>query len=218
MIEKLKRLERENRGLLIFIVLMFCFRSAVADWNHVPTGSMIPTIIEGDRVFVNKLAYDIRVPFTLVSLRRLADPRRGDIIVFESEAADKRLIKRVVGVPGDRLSMRDNVVLLNGEALVYRQPEPNATDAPNDYLEILPSQQQYHVRLDGAGFASSFSTLIVPPGHYFVLGDSRNNSADSRYIGLVPRHEIIGQSTRVVMSLDRDNYYLPRPQRYLQPL
>src|SRR5450759_5965790 len=99
---------RENRGLMLFVVLMIFFRSALADWNTVPSGSMKPTILEGDRILVNKLAYDLRIPLTHISIYKFADPKRGDIVVFDSKAADARLVKRVIGVPGDLVEMRDN--------------------------------------------------------------------------------------------------------------
>src|SRR5712671_1022116 len=98
---RLVGLWREYRGFALFVVLMVVFRSSLADWNTVPTGSMKPTILEGDRIWVNKLAYDLRLPLTGVSLYRLADPQRGDIVVFDSKAADTRLVKRVIGLPGD---------------------------------------------------------------------------------------------------------------------
>ena len=98
--EKLKHFMREYRMLFLFICLMAVFRSSLADWNSVPTGSMKPTIIEGDRIFVDKLAYDFKVPFTDISLYHIADPRRSDIVIFNSKAADKRLVKRVIGLPG----------------------------------------------------------------------------------------------------------------------
>src|SRR5690606_29012522 len=118
---RLNKLWRDNRSLVIFLLLMLIFRSAVADWNEVPTGSMKPTIIEGDRILVNKLAYDLRVPFTHISLLKLADPQRGDIIIFDSQASDKRLVKRVIGIPGDTVELVDNVLHINGEQLVYEQ-------------------------------------------------------------------------------------------------
>src|SRR6478735_9147129 len=92
---------REYRGFAVFVVLMVIFRSALADWNVVPTGSMKPTIIEGDRILVNKLAYDFKIPLTHISLHKFADPGRGDIVVFDSRAAATRLVKRVIGLPGD---------------------------------------------------------------------------------------------------------------------
>ena len=99
---------REYRGFALFILLMIVFRSALADWNTVPTGSMKPTIVEGDRIFVNKLAYDLKIPLTSISVHEFADPKRGDVVVFDSKAADTRLVKRVIGLPGDLVEMRDN--------------------------------------------------------------------------------------------------------------
>src|SRR5258707_15542876 len=110
---------REYRGFALFFVLMIIFRSALADWNVVPTGSMKPTILEGDRILVNKLAYDLRVPLTHVSIFRIDDPKRGDIIVFDSKAADTRLVKRVIGLPGDIVEMQDNRLRINGVEARY---------------------------------------------------------------------------------------------------
>src|SRR5262245_11437675 len=87
--------------LVVTLMVTVSFRSAVADWNDIPSGSMRPTLIEGDRVSVNKLAYDLRVPLTSHRLARWADPRRGDIVIFFSPADGRRLVKRVVGQPGD---------------------------------------------------------------------------------------------------------------------
>src|SRR5271170_4889031 len=97
----------EYRGFAAFIVLMLVFRSALADWNSVPTGSMKPTILEGDRIFVNKLAYDLKVPFTTWHLAEWANPKRGDIVVFYSPEDGTRLVKRVVGLPGDVVELRN---------------------------------------------------------------------------------------------------------------
>ena len=111
---------KDNRSFLLFILLMMVFRSAIADWNDVPTGSMKPTIIEGDRILVNKMAYDLRVPFTHIPLLKRADPVRGDIIIFDSSAADKRLVKRVIGLPGEVIAMRNNRLIINGRQLAYQ--------------------------------------------------------------------------------------------------
>lgn len=84
-----KSIFRENRGFILFMLLMLVFRSSFADWNHVPTGSMKPTIIEGDHILVDKLAYDIQLPFTGLSLAHIDNPERGEIVIFESEVSDK---------------------------------------------------------------------------------------------------------------------------------
>lgn len=207
---------RENKSFLLFIALMFAFRSAVADWNEVPTGSMKPTIVEGDRIFVNKLAYDVRVPFTNISLLNISDPVRGDIIIFDSKASGNRLVKRVVGTPGDIVALNDNILTINGEQLDY--VTISSTMSTVDKLENLLGVEHF-VRIDRRGSRlSSFRSVEVPDDHYLTLGDNRDNSADSRVIGFVPRHEIVGRSRSVVLSFNYENFYIPRKERFFHTL
>lgn len=207
-----KSIWRENRSLLLFLVLMFCFRSAIADWNDVPSGSMKPTLLEGDRIGLNKMAYDLRVPFTHISLYKIADPARGDIAVFDSKAADKRLVKRVIGVPGDTVAMHDNRLYINGAAIDY------TATATGDSIEHLPGKKHIVRTNPRPGNLSTFGPVTVPAGQYLMLGDNRDNSADSRVIGFVPRSEFVGRSRSVVMSLDYEDYLLPRSERFFHGL
>ena len=212
----IKRLWKENRYLVLAIFLLFCFRSALADWNTVPTGSMKPTIVEGDRVLVNKLAYDLRIPFTGISLKRFSNPERGDIVTFDSEAADLTLIKRVIGLPGDTIEMVNNRLIVNGKPASYTFIEHN-----NDNLIVEENINGSKHLIKLTRFPpnySSFPPIIVPKGKYLVLGDNRNNSADSRVHGFVPRNEIRGRSNLVVMSLNYENYYFPRKSRFFKEL
>jgi signal peptidase I len=203
----------ENKSLLIFISLMLVFRSAVADWNDVPTGSMKPTIVEGDRILINKLAYDINMPFIQKSLIKLADPQVNDIIIFESKAADKRLVKRVIGVPGDIVSMSNNELTINSQKVPYNKVKFNDGKA---IINESISHNTHSIQLTGTpSKLANFKAVKVPKDYYLVLGDNRNNSADSRVIGFVPRNEIIGRSSKVVLSLNYDNYFLPRTERFL---
>lgn len=214
--QRIKQLWLQNRSLFLFMALMCVFRSAIADWNTVPTGSMKPTIVDGDRILVNKMAYDLRLPFTHVSLYRLADPQRGDIIVFDSKATDMKLVKRVVGVPGDRIAMRHNEVFINGKALDYSLLKDNGDR--EDWQERLANHPHLiRVHIPGSRL-SSFPLLTIPEGYYLALGDNRDNSADSRVIGLVPRQEIVGRTSRVAFSLNYDDYYLPRSERFFHAL
>jgi signal peptidase I len=207
---------RENKSFLLFIVLMFAFRSVLADWNTVPTGSMKPTILEGDRILVNKMAYDIRLPFTHLSMYKVSDPVRGDIIIFDSKASDKKLVKRVVGVPGDMIAMQDNTLHINGEKLSYL--DISSDGVTQDRLEnLLGVEHLVRVRKSGSAL-SSFNLVRIPSDVYLALGDNRDNSADSRVIGFVPRNEIVGRSRSVVMSLNYDNYYIPRSDRFFHTL
>src|SRR5579862_2798579 len=110
---------KENRGLLVFLLLLGVIRTAVADWNPVPSGSMRPTILEGDVVLVNRLAYDFKIPLTHTSLKRIADPQRGDVATFNSPTDGTRLIKRIVALPGDVVEMRGDTLYVNGQAARY---------------------------------------------------------------------------------------------------
>ncbi len=208
----LKNLWKENKSLLVFISLMLVFRSAVADWNDVPTGSMQPTIVEGDRILINKLAYDINVPFIHSSIVKLADPKRNDIVIFESKIADKRLVKRVIGIPGDVIAMKDNKLTINGQQVNYQITSQQTDKTIIDEIFI---GNKHQIQITGNNSSSAnFNAVAVPEDHFLVLGDNRNNSADSRFIGFVPRNEIIGRSEKVILSLDYENYFLPRSERF----
>ncbi|MES9947017.1 MAG: signal peptidase I [Candidatus Thiodiazotropha sp.] len=207
---------KEHRSLLLFVCLMVLFRSVVADWNTVPTGSMKPTILEGDRILVNKMAYDLRLPFRHISLYKRGDPARGEIVIFDSESAGKRLVKRVIGLPGELVAMHGNHLWINGEKLTYRDLANTADGL--DKIENLLGVEHKVRWLGQETRLSSFPPVMVPQDHYLVLGDNRDNSADSRVIGFVPRHEIVGRARHVVLSLNYDNYYLPRTDRFMQRL
>ncbi len=212
----LRKLWHENKSLITFLSLMLVFRSAVADWNDVPTGSMQPTIVEGDRILINKLAYDIKIPFINQSLVKLDEPQVNDIIIFESKAADKRLVKRVIGIPGDVIAMNNNQLIINGKPASYQTL--NSDQHKVTYLESIAGKAHKIQLLRQHSPLANFAAVKVPQGHYLVLGDNRNNSADSRVIGFVPREEIIGRSNKVAFSIDYDNYLLPRTERLFSQL
>lgn len=212
----MKKLWKENRVFILFILLMVFFRSTLADWNAVPTGSMKPTIVEGDRIWVNRIAYDLRVPFTDVSILNINQPKRGDIIVFNSKAADKRLVKRVVGLPGDTVEMRSDHLIVNGQSAEY-QFKDNINGFSRFVEKLGSMEHDIRVTQQPSGF-NSFAVVKVPEGMYFVLGDNRHNSADSRVYGFVPHAELIGRAKSVVMSLDYNDYYLPRIERFFHSM
>jgi len=222
MASRLKNLIIENRGFIVFIVLMSVFRSSLADWNSVPTGSMKPTIIEGDRIVINKIAYDLKLPFSDISIAKLGEPERGDIIIFNSAVSQKRLVKRVVGMPGDQVSMNNNVLTINDIELDYTIRASDANTVArlnsNDFNENLMGAEHAIRVSKRPGRAASFATTVVPEGMYLALGDNRDNSIDSRYIGFIPRHEIIGRSRSVAMSFDYEDYYLLRKDRFFKTL
>jgi signal peptidase I len=208
---------RAYRSYALFIVLMIIFRSALADWNVVPTGSMKPTILEGDRILVNKLAYDLKIPLTHISIYKFADPKRGDIVIFDSKAADTRLVKRVIGLPGDSVEMRDNHLIINGIEARYSSAEYMA-DAIFAIESYVSMSHRIELARTGGGRLSTFGPVNVPKDRYLVLGDNRDNSADSRVYGFIPRDEIVGNARTVVLSLDYDRHYIPRMDRFFHAL
>jgi signal peptidase I len=216
---------REYRGTAFFLLFMFMFRSAWADWVSVPTGSMNPTIIEGDRVLVNKHVYGLRIPWTLVRLSDGRDPQRGEIVVFDSPVDGISLVKRVVGVPGDTVALDETGLLINGE---HAQYEPGDMALLQELLAQTQARKPRVFREEGVvpthdilrmPFGSpreTMSPIVVPDGMYFMLGDNRDNSADSRYIGFVPRRNIVGRASGVAVSFDPENHYIPRGDRFFE--
>jgi signal peptidase I len=216
------------RPLLFLLVVLMSFSSAVADWNDVPTGSMKPTILEGDRVFVNKIAYDLRVPFTTLRVAEWGDPERGDIVVLLSPENGRRLIKRVVGRPGDLLALRRNQLYVNGEPARYEPIE-------GEILSRLRPHQRFERELRWEGIGGErhpvmvtpelhtpwgdFGPITVPDGQYWMMGDNRDESRDSRVIGPVPRELILGRAVGVAFSIDKDQGFpFLRPGRFFEGL
>ena len=204
---------KDNLSFLLLVLVLFASRSSFADWYVVPTGSMLPTIVEGDRIFVDKMAYRLEVPFTDIEIMQTGEPKRGDIVVFNSEKAGNRLVKRLIGEPGDRVAMYQNRLVINGVEIEYTDSESELTKT--EHLDNVEHIVQF---LPVAEARDNFAEVVVPQGHYLVLGDNRNNSADSRFYGFVPAIEIQGRAKKVLVSLNPENYYIPRTERFNIPL
>jgi len=216
-----KKVLREIRIFVLMILIVSSLRSALADWNDVPTGSMKPTIQEGDRVVVNKLAYDLKIPFTTINVVKWGNPERGDIVVLFSPVDGTRLVKRVVAVPGDQVEMRDNQLYVNGR---IAKQSPIAIVSSDDYGSAYVLDEDLYGRNHRVMLTPeipslrSFGPLAVPEGSYFVLGDNRDNSNDSRFIGVIERRRIVGKAVAVAFSLDRKRWFVPRMDRFFEGL
>jgi signal peptidase I len=175
------------------VALALGVRSFVADSRYIPSGSMLPTLQINDRLIVDKLTY------------RFGDPQRGDVVVFNPPAQLEReliasgeqkvreaFIKRVIGIPGDRVTVKGGKVYVNGRVL------------PENYLDEPPRYQWSSTELTPDG--------IVPPDHYLVLGDNRNNSYDSHYWGFVPKDKIIGRAIVRFWPINRAGGITPQPE------
>ena len=186
---------------------------------------MRPTVLEGDVLLVNRLAYDLKVPLTDVGIASLGEPKRGDIVTFESPRDGMRLVKRIVGLPGDTIAMRKNLLYVNGVAARYSDPtlvreppdEPGGGTAIRMTESIAGSRHRIQ-HLPDASSMKDFGPVLVPAESYFMLGDNRDNSADSRYIGPVARRLLIGRVNRLVASADILGDWMPRLDRFGKPL
>ena len=202
--------------LAIFLFLRTFFIEAY----RIPSGSMIPTLLVGDWLFVNKLVYGPHVPFTSYNLPGYAEPKRGDIVVFESpyqpdlpenEDRTPTLVKRLIGMPGDTLYMREGLVYVNGIAQRqgYTSPDQEKGD-PNLTDPLFDWQKKFGLSASRFGAAPAQPThdnwgpFVVPDGHFWMMGDNRYASKDSRYWGFVPRKNVRGRPLFVYYSYDTE--------------
>jgi signal peptidase I len=209
-----------NRGFIAFLLCFGFFRLAIADWNPVPSGSMRPTLLEGDVVLVNRLAYDFKLPLSDTALLHLGEPQRGDVITFSSPKDGMRLIKRLVALPGETVELRNEVLFVNGKASAYADAQQLEEPIGQGQLttairatERLPEREHAVQFLPKVPARRDFGPLTVPEGNYFFLGDNRDNSVDSRFIGLVPRDLLIGRAHHIVVSANMLGNWMPRWER-----
>ncbi len=199
------------KSLLIALGLFVFVRAFFVEAFKIPTGSMERTLLVGDFLLVNKLVYGAEVPFTHRRLPAVSVPTRGDVMVFRwPEDQSKDFVKRVVGVPGDTLAMRDGVLILNGESQRERYVVHNEPDA-DPAGDAFRWQDTVLVRTAEAAHAgyhpsrNNWGPLVVPTRSYFVLGDNRDNSLDSRYWGFVPDSLVRGRPILVYYSFAPDS-------------
>lgn len=213
------------RPMAVSAAFILPVKSSLADLNWVPTGSMKPTILEGDLIYVNKLAYDLKIPFTQMHLAEWSEPRKGDIVVLFSPEDGTRLVKRIVAEPGDTIAMKGDVILLNGEPLSYKaadtsrfREEIHESSCPVFARESLGGDEHWVMALPDRAAMRDFPATTLSAGNYFVMGDSRDNSKDSRFIGLIQRKQIVGKAERAVASANLNRHCLPRFDRFFSKL
>jgi signal peptidase I len=215
------------RPFLAMAAIILPFKSAIADINWVPSGSMKPTILEGDVIFVNKLAYDLKVPFTTWHLAKWSGPARGDIVVCFSPEDGIRLVKRLVAVPGDTVELRKNLLFINNERAAYQPPQEGVldyvskSDLSHAQFAAETVENRSHSVMAYPAYSSPVSTfdpVTLGPDEYFMIGDNRDNSKDSRHFGIVKRDVIVGEAVGVVASVDKPGNWLPRFGRFFSRL
>ena len=175
--------------------LVLLLRSFVVEPFQIPSQSMLPTLKVGDFILVSKSTYGIRLPVVRTKLVDISSPKRGDVMVFFPPHEDRYFIKRVVGLPGDKVQVLNGVMYINGEQMEQVLMPEEATSARSVVMteNLVGSQHLIQKRISPTRLSQSY-TSIVPDGHYFMMGDNRDNSSDSRVWGPVPEERIVGKA------------------------
>lgn len=226
-IKRIIRLWKEWRVTILFVIfIVIPVKSSLADWNWVPSSSMNPTILEGDLIYVNKLAYDLRFPLTLYRIAKWSNPKRGDIVICFSPDDGIRLVKRIIAQPDDTVEMKNNILYINGKKLQYESIDSfHAKYLPDKLkehsifaMESMGGSDHMVMSMPSVKAMRNFGPVKVPVDNYFVMGDNRDCSRDSRYFGFVERKQIVGKAKGVIGSLDINDKYQPRFKRFFTSL
>jgi len=204
------------RSFFPVILIVLLFRSFIAEPFKIPSGSMMPTLLVGDFILVNKFAYGLRLPVLGTKIVNIGEPRRGDVFVFrypnpDHDPAKNGLdyIKRVIGLPGDTITYRDKTLYVNGTPVVHSDVGPfigtgmeGRRMAGAEVLDEKLPGAEHHILASSVLPPGREGTWVVPAGHYFAMGDNRDNSEDSRYWGFVPEANLVGKAFIIWMNWD----------------
>ena len=222
--KKKKNWKKETKSIFIIITLVLAFRSVFFEPFKIPTGSMIPTLSIGDFILVNKFSYGFKVPFSdwftdPIYITGPKKPQRGDVVVFKyPKDVSINYIKRVIGTPGDRVQMIDRVIYINDKPIKTVEVDgaryfESMVDKYKNYnfkfFETYTGNTKHITQIDldnGYDQLKNFPQIVVPEGKYFMMGDNRDNSSDSRFWGFVPFRYIKGKAILVWFSME-----LPMP-------
>jgi signal peptidase I len=199
-----------SRSFFPVLLFVLVVRSFIFEPFRIPSGSMNPTLLKGDFIFVQKFAYGLRLPVTETKIIETGAPERGDVVVFRLPSDPSiNYIKRVVGLPGDVIVYRRHQLTINGETVAFEaHPHSNRNDPR--FIEQL-GDQEHEILIIDEGHVRGDGEFKVPDGHYFMMGDNRDNSTDSRFIGYVPESNLVGEAVRIWLHMD--GFSWPRWER-----
>tara|TARA_B100001996_G_scaffold226589_1_gene174500 strand:- start:303 stop:1052 length:750 start_codon:yes stop_codon:yes gene_type:complete len=204
-------LTNQAKSFLPILIIVLFLRSFLAEPFRIPSGSMLPTLLIGDYILVNKYQYGVRLPITKSKIIEISEPKRGDIIVFRYPENEKiNFIKRVIGIPGDEVRYENKNIYVNN--VNYKKIEKKDHNYLNEFSrpEIIMFSENNNKKLydilDDNMSPSNDNIFIVPEGKYFVMGDNRDHSSDSRYWGFVPEENLVGKAFLIWFSFNSDNF------------
>ena len=204
-------LNKQARSFLPILLIVLFLRSFLAEPFRIPSGSMLPTLLIGDYILVNKYEYGIRMPLTKTKIFEVSKPQRGDVIVFRYPGNEKiNFIKRVIGIPGDKIKYLNKKLYVNG--LEYKKQKKDTHKFIDDFgrqeLEIFEENDNHKIYniLNDNMSPSNDDEFLVPDNQYFVMGDNRDHSSDSRYWGFVPEKNLVGKAFLIWMNFNSKNF------------
>jgi len=217
-----------SKSFFPILLIVFILRSFLAEPFRIPSGSMRPTLLEGDFIVVNKYDYGLRWPIVGKRIINIGEPKRGDVIVFKGDNYNRKgesmdMIKRVVGLPNDHIQYKNKTLYINGEPVKQEfqtdklDVNPNGAAVPvRELIEYLGDAKHEIYTQPAANHDAlyQYHDVTVPPNHYFVMGDNRDFSADSRFWGFVKDEDVQGRAFLVWMSFEGTHWYWPWPIRW----
>jgi signal peptidase I len=190
-----------SRSFFPVLLFVLVIRSFIFEPFRIPSGSMMPTLLQGDYIFVKKYSYGLRLPVIETKIVETGEPERGDVVVFRLPSEPSvNYIKRVIGLPGDELIYEQHRLTVNGE-LVAVAPDAGASSSSPHFIEKL-GDREHAILITDPRYSMRDGRYIVPEGHYFMMGDNRDNSRDSRFIGSIPETHLVGEAVRIWMHMD----------------
>ncbi len=194
----IRTLVEYSRSFFPVLLFVLIIRSFIFEPFRIPSGSMMPTLLEGDFIFVKKFAYGLRLPVMETKVVETGSPKRGDVIVFRLPSDPSiNYIKRVIGLPGDKIVYERQRLTINGETMDLEMDADDSFDVPV-YIEDLDGRI-HDILITNSQISTRDGTYRVPKGHYFVMGDNRDRSRDSRFIGAIPEKFLVGEAVRIWM-------------------
>jgi signal peptidase I len=187
-----------SRSFFPVLLFVLVVRSFVFEPFRIPSGSMMPTLLEGDFIFVKKYSYGLRLPVTETKILETGEPHRGDVVVFRLPSDPSvNYIKRVIGLPGDTVVYERHRLTINGQQVDLKRSDDDSWGAPV-YVEDLDGRL-HDILVMSPEYSTRDNTYRVPEGHYWVMGDNRDRSKDSRFIGAIPEQYLVGEAVRIWM-------------------
>ena len=192
-----------SRSFFPVLLFVLIIRSFIFEPFRIPSGSMMPTLVQGDYIFVKKYSYGLRWPVIEQKFFETGSPERGDVVVFRLPSDPSvNYIKRVVGLPGDTIAYQDHQLTVNGQQMpLNRHPDTMLQESGLLFIEVLDGRD-HEIRISRPGSRATERTYTVSEGHYFMMGDNRDNSQDSRFIGEIPETHLVGEAVRIWMHMD----------------